>query len=350
MNTADRLPEVFASGSPQDLGYQHGRQAANQIRSLYEYRISQVRQASPDGPGTGETELEVLARAESYIGAVEEHAGELLEEVHGLARGSGLSFTQAFFLQVATEVRLSRADGCSALGFRRRADPVLAQNWDQPPQSAGKQVVLHLQPRDKPEIVMFGHAGAIGYIGLNELGLGQVNTQLYRRQTATGLGHYFVSRALLGFGTLAEATDWLARVPIAATVSYLVGDAQGSLGAFELGGGGAVELPRDAIQMHTNHYVDAGLSRNDWSGEPLPDSVPRLQRLHALTDGLALMPEDVLSDHHGYPRSLCRHDSPSGLATAASVILRLRQRVMSLAYGPPCTTPYQSYTLSGGRP
>ncbi|HEX4216618.1 MAG TPA: hypothetical protein VIA06_25160, partial [Candidatus Dormibacteraeota bacterium] len=103
------IPLITARGDSHELGLQHGSAARDRIRAVYEMRMGRVTRHM--------TESDALRDATRYMDAVERYAPELVEEVRGIAEGSRLSFCQAFFLQVATELELAGArDGCSSVG------------------------------------------------------------------------------------------------------------------------------------------------------------------------------------------------------------------------------------------
>lgn len=331
------LVEVTVSGQPDALGAAHGEALRDTIAAVYAWRVGEIVAA------TGESEADVLARAARYLPAAERLAPDLVREVRGIGRGSGLGFERALFLQVATEVSLEPVAGCSAIGVAgpdRPEGPLVAQNWDQPIESGGKQVVLRLQPAGRPEILQFAHAGVLGYIGLNDRGLGHVGNQLYtsRPGRVDGLTQYFVNRRLLEFDDLSSALGWLASAPVASTCNYLIGDASGELADVELGGGSAHVQARGVALAHTNHYLLAPFLATDTHRDVLADSPARLATMRAGPLGVG-----TLRDHTGHPASICRHEDPPGLTTRASIVLRLAAREMSVAAGPPCVTPYTTY-------
>ena len=339
---APRLVEVTVGGEPEALGAAHGEGLRDVIAEVYAWRMGEIVAA------TGEAEEDVLARAARYRAAADRGAPDLVREVHGIGRGSGLGFERAFFLQVATEVSLepvggaaSGSAGCSAIGIAGNpGGPVVAQNWDQPAASAGKQVVLRLRPTGKPEILQFAHAGVLGYIGLNDRGLGHVGNQLYTSLPGRvdGLTQYFVNRRLLEFDDLPSALAWLTATPVASTCNYLIGDASGALADIELGGGRATIQAQGPALSHTNHYLLAPFFATDTHRDVLPDSPARLASLRAGAIGV-----ESLRDHTGHPTSVCRHEDPPGLTTRASIALRLAAREIAAAAGPPCVTPYATY-------
>ena len=337
MNTSP-IAEIAVAGTPEELGEAHGEQLRSLVGDVYAWRMTEITDA------TGEAEDAVLDRAARYLAPAESLAPDVVREVDGIGRGAGLAFRRAFFLQVATEVALEPAAGCSAIGI---ADgprgPVVAQNWDQPEASAGKQVVLRLRPRGKPEILMFGHAGVVGYIGLNAHGLGHVGNQLYASGpvTAGGLTQYVINRRLLEFPSVETALEWLTSIPVASTCNYLIGDASGDLADVELGGGRATIQAQGRTLAHTNHYLLEAFRSEDRVQDVLPDSGPRLDTLQA---GPAAV--NLLRDHRGGPGSVCRHEAPPGLTTRASIVLELGERALAVAYGPPCVTPYATYRMT----
>jgi isopenicillin-N N-acyltransferase-like protein len=341
---AQPLPEIVAAGSPRDLGRQHGEQAHELIHETYLARMSRA--------SVGIGEAAVLTRAKAYLPFVQRHTPELLDELDGLAAGSGMTLEQILFLQVATELELVAEDGCSVIGASGDGqDPFVAQNWDQPHDSLGLQVILRLRPDRGPEILMFARAGVIGYIGMNSYGVGLVNNQLYTLVRTFGLTSYFIMRKLLSFESVSAGLAWLREVPLGSAASYLLGDSSGDLVNIELQGGSFQPIT-GRVHTHTNHYKSAPGQAHDDGPRQLPDSLARLARLDSIFIGSGSgQTTAVLRDHDGQPTGICRHDArPGGLTTAASIILRLARGEMLVAYGPPCTTDYRTYRLdSPGR-
>jgi isopenicillin-N N-acyltransferase like protein len=332
---------VEAAGGPFALGQAHGEQAAGLVEQVYELRMSRV--------GHHLSEADALAGTLEYVPLLERWVPELLEEVRGVAAGSGLRFEQALFLQVATELELRvssephlrvQADGCSAVGTRDAGGAaVIGQNWDQPESSRGLQIVTLLAPDDRPGICTFGWAGVIGYIAVSAAGVANVNTQLYSRRRPFGVPGYFVTRKLQSFATLAEGREWLSRVPTGSTAGYVVGDRTGAVATLELARGDA-RWVFGAPQAHTNHSVDADWAADDEAREVLPDSYARLGRLRQAVAGPGGVEtvERALRDHGSGTASVCRHGA-HGLGTVASIVLDTGAAQLHLRLGPPCSAP-----------
>jgi isopenicillin-N N-acyltransferase like protein len=138
MHQATGLREITVQGPPRARGVQYGQCAGDLVHQLYKARMG-VASAKSSEPA-------VLRKAQQYQTYVEKYVPELLEEIAGVAEGAGITFEEAFFLQVATELERQAVEGCSSLGSARSAiGPFIAQNWDVPPGRCELQVVLKLK-------------------------------------------------------------------------------------------------------------------------------------------------------------------------------------------------------------
>lgn len=335
------LPEVTVAGTHYEMGRQHGAACAPLIRRVLDARMAIVRRS------TGLNAAAALEAAGRYYDPVAASCPHLIEEVRGIADGAGIQFPEAFFIQVVTEIGF-RAEGCSALAVRdARGAWFVAQNWDVPRDVAGVQIVLRVRPDDGPEAMMFTYAGVIGYMGINELGVCHVANQLVTPDWRPGVTHYFVKRRFLEADSVDACLRVVGGVAISSSASYVIGDGRRAIALEWLPSGTAtVEGERLA---HTNHILDPSLVRFERYLGTLPDSPQRLSRLERLlgaNDGAALAGiRSILSDHDGHPSSICRHGGSGDLVTQASVIFEPARRVMHLAYGNPCVTPFVSYPV-----
>ena len=150
---------------------------------------------------------------------------------------------------------------------------------------------MRFEPAGKPHILMFGHAGVVGYIGLNDRGVGHVGNQLYVSAPGPpartgGLTQYAINRRLLEFETGEAALAWLLTVPVASTCNYVLGDATGTLVDIELGARPGGRPARGEAVAHTNHYLRPDRIAGDASAAVLPDSPARLEALRTKPVGL----------------------------------------------------------------
>jgi isopenicillin-N N-acyltransferase-like protein len=137
------------------------------------------------------------------------------------------------------------------------------------------------------------------------------------------------------------------------------------------GGGGDVEVMIDAVRVlkadqrgtlvHTNHCVHPDLvCVNDrYPSGIFGQSFPRKTRGEAILSrseapvNVAQI-QQLLSDHDGYPTSICRHpnDDPATgwQRSVVSVIVEPAAGRMYLTRGNPCENPYEVYHLKASGP
>jgi hypothetical protein len=215
----------------------------------------------------------------------------------------------------------------------------------------GSQIVLRVRPDDAPEAVMFTYAGVIGSVGINRRGVCHVSSQLLSPDWRVGVTHYWVKRRFLELHSVGACLDVVREVPISSSGSYVLGDPSRAVVVEWLPSGVSV---REGDRLaHTNHILDPSLRHLERYLDALPDSPHRLDRLQQMMSA-APGPADgdpvaavrtMLADHDGHPAGICRHGGSQNLHTRASVIFEPSKATMHVAYGNPCTTPYQTYAV-----
>lgn len=315
------------------------------------------------GPLVG-TDIHTLSRrvlAETgFAAAAQRWTPELLEEIGGIAEGSGIPRDTILALQFLEEMswfiqRLFGAhpDGqCTVLGAFDQGDypAILAQNADNPDFFSGRQTLLHVKHSGSPrEAFVLTIPGLIGAYGLNSRGVGVgVNEMVHCMNKSTeGLGTQFVARGILARSTVEEAIEFVRAVKHASGNTFTIGG-PGRVTAYECGPGKVVPfIPGEAatVTYHTNHP----LANDDRApGEPPPDpgSHARLEALERRL-GQAQWPltveaaKDILSGHDSEEYPVCRHD-----VTRFSLVMELSARpVLHVATGPPCRSEFWTFTF-----
>jgi isopenicillin-N N-acyltransferase-like protein len=147
-----------------------------------------------------------------------------------------------------------------------------------------------------------------------------------------------------------EVFDLLRRMPVEYNVNYLMCAGQGNIADLESTTEGPQILHDEGAGylVHTNHYLSERFATGDNFKRSFPDSFPRLERIRSLVESRygSITVEDIqhfLSDHSGYPTSICRHDK--GMRTVASLIAEPAQGRMHVAVGNPCQNRYVTYTI-----
>jgi len=339
------LRTVSVSGSRYEMGRRHGEACADLIQRVLAGRTAIIQRA------TGMSAAQSVEAGLRYLPPIETRFPHFIEEVKGIAAGARLPFADVFFIQVATELGFN-SDGCTTLAYgAANGDRIVAQNWDQPRDMEGVQIVLQVRPDDAPQAMMFTHAGVIGYMGINSRGVCHVSSQLLSPDWRVGVSHYWVKRWFLELDSVDACLEEVREIPISSSGSYVLGDPSKTVVVEWLPSG--ISLLAGDRLAHTNHIVDPALRYLERYLDALPDSPHRLERLQQLMNGASkhgggdalATAKTMLADHAGLPASICRHGGSQQLHTRASIIFEPSKATMHLAYGNPCTTPYHTYAV-----
>ncbi len=360
VRTDGRLKIVELDGSSRERGVQHGRalkQEIAQVVALWQADLEKGAKQPADAF------LKEFLGATNFLPAVERWTPGLLDEVRGIAEGSGQSFDTMFAFQLVDEIWVylnqRNAHHCSGLGVPQRdgRPGFVAQNMDLEPFRDGFQAVLHLRETGAvPEQFIFTCAGLIATNGVNRRGIGlAVNTLMALRASTTGLPVAFVIRGVLACKDGAGAEDFLRRVPHASGQNYILG-AGGKVSNFEASAGKVVEMPpaADGTVAHTNHpLVNDDLKSWRLKKPSATDNSPtRLDAVQRrLGQAASSIDENVIrailrsKDSEKHP--VCVSVKPgSGGATFGGVIMTLSNPpVLDVSAGPPDVNPFVRFTF-----
>ena len=168
----------------------HALRARARLRSAVGGRVA--RSAQLYGGTLDELGLDAATKSRlirTFAREIEAFGGHYLEEMHGIAEGSGVSFDDVVMINARTEIvaqaRRDRDrpateageldDGCTAVLVmpERSADSRLlhAQNWDWRAECAETAIVLRVEREDGPDFLTFVEAGGLARSGLNAAGI-----------------------------------------------------------------------------------------------------------------------------------------------------------------------------------
>lgn len=371
-------------GSPRQIGLAIGTELREKVwqavEQIFEYELIfykwQTVGAYPDLGDLSRDRL--LAATRDFLPHLEAYAPAMVEELRGIAEGARISFEEALMLQIRGEIvyALTPSDfvavsptaaapvACTAFaisGTRTRdGQTIVGQNWDYAIDlDRGIMHLLHVTPDDGPRRLMLTYAGLTSFIGINSAGVANFLNSLPWGWCQVGIPHYpvcwriYQERDLAGARRVLEATDTVQ------AENHLLADGSGAYGDAELTPEGVNwSDDRDGYLVHTNHYLTEPYASNPRLAPSVADSVTRRERLSSLItdhDGeidLSLM-HRFLTDHEGYPTSICRHEQmPDGTPegpkigwTAASLIAIPERGVMYVCVGNPCQGEYVEYQV-----
>jgi isopenicillin-N N-acyltransferase-like protein len=353
---SNSFPFYSARGTPRELGRQHGEQARLPILAYLDY-LGHTLKLSRE---------QLHIRALEFLPLFNQHAPHLVDEIHGLAEGARVPLAEALAVQIRGELAHLTVDGCTTFVISPRGTAskriLIGQNSDVEPEMEEFAYVLRLQPEEKPAVLMWTFGGMIGYHGLNAAGLAHFANSLGGGPAwKMGLPHYPMKRLMLEEQSLDNVLHLLRQVSVCSSGNYVLCDGEGRIADIELtpDGFAFLEDRGEGFIAHSNHFVCSPYACPASHAASVPDSFPRLTRLHNLIAGHfgRLTVDDLkafLADHEGAPTSICRHphageDHPSVSRrgrTVASLIAEPAEGCLHISRGNPCVTAYTTYKLT----
>ena len=374
------FPIFEVHGTPHERGRMHGKLARTRIdhsvatyARLFAYCGIDWRGAQVLGAG--------------YRDVIGSFDAELLEEIEGIAAGSGRRVNEILALNARTEILPPSYPGephgdwekiaaanvaggvpdwgeCTSVAIKpgesTTGSTLLAQNWDWLGAQRAALILLRGSQADGTSTLTLTEAGMLAKIGLNSHGFG-VCLNILRSSddgTKSGVPVHVLLRALLKRSGVADAVAFASRLSFGASSNVLCADAGGDTAALEFSPRG-LEVVRgaSAALCHTNHFLAREASRHEASLAPSLSTIPRLERILELTGDHRgrFSPEDLqrmLSDESAGLLSICRRPDvllppEARVETVASVVMDLGARVMRVAPNVPSLTQYQPVALAG---
>ncbi|RDW91907.1 hypothetical protein BP5796_01301 [Coleophoma crateriformis] len=330
------LQEIHCAGTPREIGFKHGSEAKAKIQgTLSFYREYFMRKANLDWDAA-------CLNAEKFMPLLTRDWSSLVEEMEGVAEGSGLSFSSILAINVRTEISMGMmTDGCTALAWKTDSEALLAQNWDWEVPQQANLIALHIH-RQAPQtsISQVTEAGIIGKIGLNSSGVGVcLNAIRARGISYSRLPAHLALRVGLDSTSRSEAVERLEKAGLGAAAHILIADETGGT-SMEFSALDLVKFEmRDGKVAHTNHFL-VQHAEGVADATFLPDSKERMQRITELmaretTAGVPSV-QKMLQDEMNLPGAINRvasEKSPS--ATLFSIVMDLKARKAMVKVGRP---------------
>jgi predicted choloylglycine hydrolase len=351
-----RLPLLEVAGEPYAVGTAIGKRFTREFRTFFARRRPWFDDLARFAENEGRPAFEAMLQA------ARRHVPEPLEELRGLADGSGLPLRELQVLNARSELEaaqrtpLDRA-GCSTLVAAGGAGLLLAHNEDGDTANEGLMYLVQVRPRSGVAFLALGYPGVVLGNGpaLNDRGLAMITNFIGTVAWRPGIPRYLLDRWALEATSIDDAVARVLHDDRAYSFHHV-------LARVEHGRPRAVAVEAtptraqlrelDGVYVHTNHLV-----LEDLRAEPQLDeyvsrsSRPRYTTLHAdladVADPGILEIEDLvaaLSSHAGRPYSPCRH--PEGDvrgATLACAVFDLPRGRLRLYPGNPCRGGWAEY-------
>ena len=356
--TVDRAYPIYrASGSHRELGRQHGEQAkAPEYIPISTTSISR---------SACRTKCSSNVRWRSSRSS-SSHCPHLVDEIRGLGEGAGIAFHEALAVNIRSSLGLQSEEGCTSFvvgpAGTATGETLIGQTSDTLPNVMDFGYVLHLQPDDKPEVLIWTFGGMIGYHGINSAGVGHFANDLGDGGPAPrfGLPHYPLKRMMLECSSMDAVVGLFETVQLSSNGNYVICDGSGEILDIEATTVGPELIGDDGKGFigHANHFCSARYATQENHRQSVADSFPRQLRIDELIGerygalSVASL-QEILQDDANDPAAICRHPRSTNMddgfelagQTVAALIAEPAQQRLHVTCGPPCENPFVTYTM-----
>jgi isopenicillin-N N-acyltransferase-like protein len=341
------------SGSPFDIGRRHGESLAEEI-------------ISEGGPAANALAVRFntsLSKALERVLALyeplfKEHLPVALEEIKGIAAGSGLSYPFAFFAAIRDGMKVPAAfdqEQCTSFicgkNTTRDANILMGQTKDTG-LSTERYHLMRFDYQDGKRSLILNYPGWIANIALTSDGLAVTGNALYAKMPdGESVPYSFLKRLAIEKSSVEEVLAAIGGL-VFENGCFVIGDATGKAVCIEsVAGRMDIRDVSGCAFGHANSILSKKLQYFEDPATRLPSSLPRQKNIEKLLDEMmgkitAGELKRIVADHTDYPFSICRHAAETDpLSTSAAVIMDLSNLEMHVALGKPCRSAFESYTL-----
>ncbi len=295
----------------------------------------------------------------------------LLEEIDGIAHGSGIEVELIGALNARTELLAASAGECSTIACLGTAtatgSPLGVQTWDWHEELREGWLVWTIEHADGRRVETLTEAGIVGKIGVNAAGVGVLLNILGHRGDAAPVGvpvHALCRRVLdEADGAVAALTMASgATMSASSAMTIVADDADGGVACtVELSPAGPGFVMPDArgVLIHTNHFLTEPGRSGDTMVRESPDTLLRLDHAARRVAGIEgpIEAEDVLTamdSHRGGSGAICCHPAAGATfgdrwTTLATVVIEPAQAEMRVLAGGPCQRAAASTTAAAAK-
>lgn len=313
-----------------------------------------------------------------------------VEELEGVAKGSGIDFDSLFTLNSRTEIlppdflalavqnaspenvlvgkagsdasavgNVMSTNECTSLATEstESTDSVwLAQNWDWCGTQRQALCLVDALTDSGLRYFTVTEAGMLAKIGLNSAGFAVTLNILRSRDDGhkPGIPVHVLLRRLLNCESVAEARQLVGSTRFSSSSNVMVADRTGDMASFELSPAGCKILEAaNGHLCHTNHFLHDDLIDDDVGRIGNQSTINRFSRSELLiSDSMSFKDIEVLlCDQSDGLESICRFPDLSlpaiaQIETVCSVIMNLTNRTLAVSGGQPSVSDYLHYSFT----
>jgi isopenicillin-N N-acyltransferase like protein len=353
VNPTEYFKVIEVSGTHYEIGYQIGENLKNEISEAFiraDYLFNIVD--------------EIIAQDSvslywGFVNAVNEKYPQFIEELNGMADGSGLPFKKFMILSTISEYigMLQNGDlksplGCSSVLFSKDGLMYLSHNEDGSYDNGDIMSIVKVHPTGKPSFINFYYPGMVLGVApaMNDEGIFYSGNYINGTEVNVGgIPNSFIQRSLMEAENLNEAISLATITDRAYCFNVnIASKMDGKMVTIEVAPSAFFLQEVDGFFVHTNHFYQEGMES---LSVPDGNSISRYSVLKGLTDGYAsklnLVEGDLLteflSSHEGAPDSPCSHGG-EGVAqaqTLGSTLFDIEAGTWRISYLNPCENKFQ---------
>jgi hypothetical protein len=364
-NANKKLRVLVLEGSPYNRGLIHGRALKKEIHELiglWRNDIEKTFKVSAD------KFIAAFLKKTNFQKSIKRWMPEMLEEVRGIADGSGIDYDTIYLFQLPDELWANGQDvvgeHCTSIGINRRGSSptFVAQNMDIPGFYHGYQTLLHIKD-DSLESYVLTVPGMIGVNGINNHSLAiTCNTLLQLQYSQDGLPVAYIVRGALKQKSLKDLYRFITEIDHASGQNYIIGGPERAY-SFECSANKVIEfIPYEGAELtyHTNHP----LANDDYSLKFI-ESLKKINkttqqwnyfcyRLDALEKRIGKKSKATSIDIDLIKATLSSRDSESNpisnpLSYACTIMVLSASPELHIAPGRPDITPFEVFRFTDKR-
>jgi len=354
------FPVIDASGTHHHIGLAIGHAVPDRIAGMvrnYQALFTQL-------PNFKLTWTQAIVQARKYLPFIEESMPQYLDELRGMAEGSGVAWDDLLvcncFEELTDDMLFER---CTTVAFApehtQDQHVLLGHTEDWLPIDREWQYVVRVRPDDEAAFIAAVYGGLLPNVGFNAAGIAQCINSTYPDDVRLGIPRIFIGRHVLTAPRIGLAIERALHPRRAAGYNHLLADDSGELYNLETTSTQFDLLyADDGFLTHTNNYLSDRLRDHETEPEELIGShirVNRSRRLarQAMQRGPIALDnvKCILSDHVNRPYSICAHaeDVPQReqSVTISAYMIDLSARTLWYCYGNPCQGEFVPVVLQG---
>lgn len=302
--------EYEAGQSPRQWGLQQGESYRSAIQELANIRRELMLSKNPRLSST----LDALA-AQQWR-KTQDYMPTVWQELDGIVQGSSCSVTDIVILNNYTDFRdiCFPEEGCSTVYLSCDGSVLAGQTWDMHCSARDYVCALLVPPQEaKPACLLLSVVGSVGMLGYNSLGTMVGVNNLNTVNATCGVLWPALVRHALEQNSYQQTRNSLSSAPIAGGRHYLI--ASRDLGeGLEVSPQICEEVARitaseGGYTFHTNHCLSETLQKLEDVKALSSTTHGRYALLQQLLPSVQTLEdlEALLSDHTGFPKSICSH-------------------------------------------